>query len=173
MKKSSQAYLPQMQDSATFIDFMSVIQLSVSYKPTTFQDLSVCLETPISSAFRESSKVVLVPDRYNIELSIKADVRSRRRNSSSLEIKIHSGNQKLPTDLQCYLLNPKNKVNFVNYVFQTWSETFRSKLQNNPILVLTHLNGSTTEMNCQTSTKCNWTTDHEEADSKMMFFASI
>ena len=167
MKESSQASLPQMQDSATIIDFMAVVQTSMSCKPTTFQDLSVCLETAISSAFRESSKVVLVPGRYDIALSIKANERSRRQNSSSLEIIIHSGNHKLPTDLQCYLLNPQNKKKLVNYVFQTWSETFRSKLQNNQTLVLTHLNGSTTEITCQTSTKFKWTTDHEEADSKM------
>jgi hypothetical protein len=95
----------------------------MSSKPTTFQDLSECLETAISSAFRESSKVVLVPDRYDIALS-------------SLEIKIHSGNQKLPKDVHCYLSNPQNKVNLINYVFQS---TFQSKLQNNQILVLTHL----------------------------------
>ena len=56
MKESSQASLPQMQDSGTIIDFLAVVQTSISSKPTTFQNLSVCLETAISSAFRESSK---------------------------------------------------------------------------------------------------------------------
>ena len=97
---------------------------------------------------------------------------SRRRNSSSLEIKIHSRNQKPPKDLQCYLSNPQNKVNLVNYVFQTWSETFQSKLQNNQLLVLTHLDVSTTEITCQTSTKVNWKqiTRGGGADSKMFVF---
>ena len=73
MNELSQAYLPHMQYSATIFDFMAVVQTSMSSKPTTFQDLSVCSETAISSAFGESSKVVLVPDRYDIALPIQAD----------------------------------------------------------------------------------------------------
>ena len=44
------------------------------------------------------------------------------------------------------------------------------KLQDNQILILTHLDGSTDKITCQSSSKFNWSTDHEEADSKMFVF---
>ena len=127
--KSKLLHELEMKESSTIIDFMAVVQTSMSLKPSSFQDLSGCLEASITSAFKESSILVLVPDRYDIALSIKADERSRRRKSSSLEIKIHSDNQKLPRDLHSYLSNPLNKVNLVNYVFTTWAKTFPLKLK--------------------------------------------
>ena len=76
----------------------------------------------------------------------------------------------MPRDLHSYLSNPLNKVNLVNYVFKTWAKTFLFKLQDNQILILTHLDGSTDKITCQSSSKFNWSTDHKEADSKMFVF---
>ena len=170
MKESSENCLPQRQDSVTIIDFMAVVQTSISSKPVTFQDLLKYFENCISTAFKESTKVVLVPDRYDIQLSIKANERLRRAGSVGPEIKIHSESQRLPKDFHCYLSNSKNKVNLINYAFQIWVETYHTKLRNNQCLILTHLDGSTTQITSQAATPLNWSTDHEEADSKMFVF---
>ena len=171
MKESSMSELPPSSHSATVVDFMALIQIGTSLKPKSFDQLKKFLESSISSAYRESSKVALVPDRYDITLSIKADERSRRSTTKSPEIAIHNESQKLPKDLQNYLSNPKNKVNLVTFLFDLWALHFPSKLKENQVLYLANLDGSITEItsssSSSSSSKLSWESDHEEADSKM------
>ena len=56
----------------------------------------------------------VVPDRYDIELSIKYDERKRRSKTHVAERKIISGETKLPSNMQVFLMNLSNKIHIAN-----------------------------------------------------------
>ena len=62
--------------SASIIDFMAVIHSTSKSGLETFADLDKRFESSIYSSLQESNIVVLVPDRYDVEFSIKSDERS-------------------------------------------------------------------------------------------------
>ena len=71
----------------------------------------------IISSFQESDLLVIVPDRYNVELSIKSVERLRRTANSAQEIEIIS-DRKMPKSFQSCLSNVSKKTKMVNYIFQ-------------------------------------------------------
>ena len=68
-------------------------------------------------SFPENDLLVIVPDRYYVELSIKSAERLRRTANSVQEIEITS-NRKVQKSFQSYLSNASSKTNMVNNIFQ-------------------------------------------------------
>ena len=155
--------------SASIIDFMAVIQSTNLSGLTTFHELAERLEKSILSNFKESRVIALVPDRYDV-ISIKANERKRRQQSSSRMFVITHDTQKLPKNLQQFLSNADNKVNLINYLFKKWIASFSSKLQEGQIVYFANLDGTTMEVQKDHSNQVELKSDQEEADSKMLVY---
>ena len=97
---------------ATVMDFMAILE-SIDY--SKFERLSnVTDETSgkFLSSYLEYEVLVVVPDRYDFEFSIKADERKRRTEDSTHKQEIEIiGNRKVPRLFQSYLGNSNNKTN--------------------------------------------------------------
>ena len=78
-------------------------------------------------SFPENDLLVIVPDRYYVELSIKSAERLRRTANSVQEIEITS-NRKVQKSFQSYLSNASSKTNMVNKIFQQWKEILSEHL---------------------------------------------
>ena len=171
VKEHSLPSLEFSERSATIVDFMAVVQSNLHPKTTTFGQLLESYKLSVIASLRESKIVVLVPDRYDVELLIKSAERSRRQKATSNEVLIRNGEQKLTNDLSFYLGNPKNKTNLINYTFNTWATDFQNGLQDDQFVYFANLDGTATKISHHSLLKLPWTTDHEEADSKMFVFA--
>ena len=74
--------LPKSDEKAvTIIDFMAIVQKVVIAKPKFIHEVQTHIESHIRTAFKESDIVAMVPDRYDIQMSIKEGERSRRGSS--------------------------------------------------------------------------------------------
>ena len=129
-----------INSSAYIIDFMASLQISKKGKLATFSDLSEALSI---AAFKFGNIVSVVPDRYDIELSIKSDERKRHSKTHVAERKIISGETKLPSNMQVFLMNLKNKIHIVNFILDDWMKRFQTLLRENQQLVIASLNGNT------------------------------
>ena len=110
VKEHSLPSLEFSECSATIVDFMAVVQSNLHPKTNTFGQLLESYKMSVIASLRESQTVVLVPDRYDVELSIKSAERSRRLKATSNEVLIRNGEQKLPNDLSSGLaLNPERE----------------------------------------------------------------
>ena len=107
--------------SATVIDFMATIQPTEFSKFERFSSVAERIAYKIILSFQERDLLVIVPDRYEIELSIKSAERLHRTANSVQEIEIIR-DRKVPKSFQSYLSNASNKRNMVNYIFQQWKE---------------------------------------------------
>lgn len=65
--------------SASVLDFMAIVQSSNFSDVKTFRDFVIKLKNSITSCFKESRIVAVVPDRYDNLLSIKSEERKRRQ----------------------------------------------------------------------------------------------
>ena len=72
--------------STTVIDFMATIQLTDFTKFERFSNVADGITYKIVSSFQESDLLVVVPDSYEVELSIKSAKRLRRTANSVQEI---------------------------------------------------------------------------------------
>ena len=113
--------------SGTVIDFMATIQPTNFSKFERFSNMADGIIYKIISSFQESDLLVIVPDRYDVELSIKSAERLHRTANSAQEIEI-TGDRKVPKSFQNYLSNASNKTNMVNYTFQQWKEISSERL---------------------------------------------
>ena len=87
--------------SATVICFMATIKSTNFSKFERFSNVADGITSKIISSFQESDLLVIVPDRYDFELSIKSAERLRRTETSVQEIEIIS-NRKVPNSFQSY-----------------------------------------------------------------------
>ena len=117
---SAKALPDYSNSSAYIIDFMSILLTAKKGKLATFSDLSEALSEQVLSAFKFENIVSVVPDRYDIELSIKSDERKSRSKTHDAERKIISGETKLPSNMQVLLMNLKNKIQIVNFILDDW-----------------------------------------------------
>ena len=63
--------LPDYSNSSAYtIDFMAILQTAKKGKLATFSDLSEALSEQVLSAFKFGNIVSVVPDRYDIEVSL-------------------------------------------------------------------------------------------------------
>lgn len=163
--------LPKSDEKAvTIIDFMAIVQKVVIAKPKFIHEVQTHIESHIRTAFKESDIVAMVPDRYDIQMSIKEGERSRRGSSRNQpEYNITSSKQALAVEFGTFLSNPKNKINLVNYLFQSWKTS--PPLSGDQELYLANLDGSITHVTSETWFELDWSTDHEEADTKMFVIA--
>ena len=76
--------------SATILDFMAIIQSTIQKKVGTFGQLLDNLKSSVSWAFQESNIIVLIPDRYDVEQSVKSAERSRQQQCVGQEVLISS-----------------------------------------------------------------------------------
>ena len=91
--------LPDYSNSSAYIiDFMAILQTAKKGKLAMFSDLSEALNEQVLSAFKFGNIVSVVPDRYDIELSIKSECK-RRSKTQVAERKIISGETKLPSNM--------------------------------------------------------------------------
>ena len=97
--------------SATVIGFMATIQ------PTKFSKFERFSNVADEISF--CWLLVIVPDRYNVELLIRSAERLRRTANLVQDIEITSSRKVLKW-FQSYLINASNKTNMVNYIFQKW-----------------------------------------------------
>ena len=75
-------------DSSCFmINLMALIQSAITHS-ILFGELAVCLSQTVTNAFRYAKTVVIFPDRYDVQESIKCFERSRQRKAFILERKI-------------------------------------------------------------------------------------
>ena len=160
------------ESSCFIIDLMALVQSAVTQNSILFGDLAVCLSQAVTNAFRYANTVVICPDRYDVEESIKCFERSRRKKAFVPERKIMHDNQTLPSNFKEFLMNPKNKCNFVNFLSDFWTSFFRSRLAESQKLLIGLIDGLTIEV--QGNNVRNVETlqsDHEEADSRMFIYA--
>ena len=132
----------------------------------------MCVTETVTNAFRYANTVVICPDRYDVQESIKCFERPRRRKAFVPERKIMHENQTLPSNFKEFLMNPKNKCNFVTFLSDFGTLFFRHRLAESQKLLLGLIDGSTIEV--QGNNVRNIGTlqcDHEEADSRMFIYA--
>ena len=159
------------EKSATIIDFMALVQSLNKSGLQTFDQLTARLESSILSNRKESNILVLVPDRYDLQDSIKSDERARRQTSEEVPVvDIVNGSLKLPKDLATYLSSSKNKTNLINYTYTKWESTMQEKLLPNQSIYLARLDGSTVRVTREETNTTELVSDHEEADSKMFVY---
>ena len=146
---------------------------------------SEALSEQVLSAFKFGNIVSVVPDHYDIELSIKSDERKRRSKTHVAERKIISGETKLPSNMQVFLMNLKNKIHILNFILDDWMKRFQTLLRENQQLALLNetisdttsrkstalLNGNTVVVGGGMTMDPNIVSDHEEADRKMFVYA--
>ena len=72
VKEHSLPSLDFSEHSATIVDFMAVVLSNLHPTTTTFGQLLESYKMSVIASLRESKIVVLVPDRYDIELLIKS-----------------------------------------------------------------------------------------------------
>ena len=113
--------------SATVINFMATIQPTEFSKFEWFSNVVDEIIYKIMPSFPENDLLVIVPDRYYVELSIKSAERLRRTANSVQEIEITS-NRKVQKSFQSYLSNASSKTNMVNNIFQQWKEILSEHL---------------------------------------------
>ena len=121
--------LPDYSNSCAYIiDFMAILQTAKKGKLATFSGLSEALREQVLSAFKFGIIVSVVPDCYDIELSIKSDERKRCSKTHVAEKKIICGETKLPSNMQVFLMNLKNKIHIVNFILDDWMKRFQTLL---------------------------------------------
>ena len=59
------------ESSCFIIDLMALVQSAVTQNSILFGDLAVCLSQTVTNALRYANTVVICPDRYDVEESIK------------------------------------------------------------------------------------------------------
>ena len=155
------------ETSASIIDFMALVQSMNKHDIVTFGELADRFKSSIFSNFRESDYIAVVPDRYNVELSIKGDERSRRQTTLTNQTSISHDSQKLPSKFQVFLTNSNNKINLISYIFSKWKVEIPRSLFRNQRIFLFNLDGSCDELGEGSSFTHEWSCDHEEADSGM------
>ena len=124
-------HLPDHDPSSAiyFIDFMVLVHLIQKGESKTFGDLAKVISESVTSSFRFVSKIVLCPDRYDAEYSIKSSEREKRATASSRERIIHNERMQLPPNFKEFLMNAKNKVSFISFVLNVLVKYLPSVLQ--------------------------------------------
>ena len=70
-----------------------------------------------------------------------------------------------------YLRNQKNKTNLINFVFKIWATDFQHHLKDHQIIYMANSDGTVDKLIHNTLEQLQWTTDYEEAASKMFVFS--
>ena len=156
------------ENSVFIIDLLGLLQKLKKGKMVTFGDLSDYLIKKITDKFEHVNVVHVVPDRYDISLSIKAGERARRCTVNSTEIKIKGRDAKLPNSLKHFLSNSKNKINLVSFLSTDWCKVFTHILNKDQVLYFAQQDGKTQKITHEGHDYVDALySDHEEADSRI------
>ena len=131
------------ESSCFIIDLMALVQSAATQISILFGDLVVCLSQIVTNAFRYANTVVMCPDRYDVQESIKCFKRFHRRKALVPERKII---QTFPSNFKEFLMNPKNKCNFVTFLSDFWTSFFRHRSLESQKLLIGLINSSTIEV---------------------------
>ena len=133
------------ESSCFIIDLMALVQSAATQISILFGDLAVCLSQIVTNAFRYANTVVMCPDRYDVEESIKCFKRLHRRKALVPERKII---RTFPSNFKEFLMNQKNKWNFVFVTFLSdfWTSFFRHRLAESQKWLIVLIDGSTIEV---------------------------
>ena len=139
-------------------------------KKATFGHLSDALIAVVLSAFNYGNLIHVLPDRYDIEDSIKSGKRAKQAVSRTLEVQIRGRETQLPSNIK--IMNNKNKSNLIASLMNDWCEKIPPKLTNDQSLVIGQEIGNAKRIARMAVTyveelEC----DHEEADSRMFIHA--
>lgn len=169
--KNAQSMLPggNSDQTAYIIDLLAIIQMIFKGNMKTSGELSEAIAAPVMAKFRFASQVHVVPDRYDVEDSIKAGERSRRSQWRQIEVKIHSRDTKLPGSLKRYLSSGKNKSNLLSFLVDDWSERLPLQLKDGQTLFLASQDGKAMKITNRAIERdiLLLRSEHEEADSRM------
>ncbi|KAK3743279.1 hypothetical protein QZH41_005787 [Actinostola sp. cb2023] len=106
--------LPSSLIQTIYIDEMAVVQMTKSGGASTFGDLSLkyfsIFTAPLSLHSCNCTEVHIVFDQY-LDVSIKAGERSRRGESTALEVQIGGPSTPVPKQWGKYITNQQNKIN--------------------------------------------------------------
>ena len=168
-------HLPDHDPSSTIylIDFMVLVQSTQKRESKTFGDLAKVIAESVTSSFRFGSKIVLCPDRYDTEYSIKSLEREKRATASSRERVIHDERTQLRPNFKEFLMNAKNKVSFISFVLNFLVEYLSSVLQSHQEMIVSRLDVScwTISSHCEEQLP-ELFCDHDEADRCLFMYAS-
>ena len=148
---------------------MATIQPTDFSKLERFSNVADGITYKIILSFLESALLVIVPDRYDVELSIKSAERLRRTENSVQEIEIIS-DRKMSKSFQSYLSNASYKMNMMKYVYQLWKEILSEHLSSYQSVYLASLNGTTDFVTKECSRKIKFYCGHEKTDTKMFVY---
>ena len=133
----AQAYVNDKENTRVFIDHMAVVQKYSSRSGiNTFGD---SLHVLVSLCFRLSLReaLLLLSDRYDSKLSIKAGERKRRGClSNSPKVIVNSKDQVLPRNMKAYFVSPNEKDNLNSFVFNELESLAQQVLTESQALVL-------------------------------------
>ena len=128
----------------------------------------------VTSSFRFGSKIVLCPDRYDAEYSIKSFELEKHATATSRErVVVHNERTPLHLNLIEFLMNAKNKVSLISFVLNFLIEYLPSVLQSHQEVIVGRLDGSSWRISSHDKEQLpELFCDHEEADSRLFMFAS-
>ena len=115
----------EVSKSCFIVDLMGVVQSINKSSSKTFGELCTQLVLSISQYFHYAEVLVITPDRYDIQHSIKCFERARRTTSAAKERVTQSSSTPLPVNFKEFLGNPKNKSNFVNFFLNFAMKSFQ------------------------------------------------
>ena len=164
-------HLPDHDLSSTIylIDFIVLVQSTEKGESKTFGDFA----ESVTSSFRFGSKIVLCPDRYDAEYSIKSFEREKRATASSRKCLIHNERTQLPPNFKEFLMNAKNKVSFISFVLNLSVEYLPSVLQSHQEVIVDRLDGSSWRISSYGKEQLpKLFYNHKEEDSRLFMYAS-
>ena len=146
--------------AATVSGFTTTLQSTDYSKLERFSNAADEIYTKLFLSFRECELLVVVPDRYDSEFSIKAAEGKHRTEDSThiQEIEIIN-NRKVPKSFQSHLRNLNNKNNLVKYLSEKWRETLPNVLPFSETKYFENLFGATDRVNSQTSERIDFYCD--------------
>ena len=164
--------------TAYVIDGMAVVQMMKNAGSATFGELANRYFQLITAHLGNNgcNRVDVVFDRYDKEDSIKEAERARRGSSSSFEVRISGPSTPVPKKCQNFISNPVNKTNLKVFLGSTWKEMAKTRLAGDQKLVLAgcfiHSDDTFAITQNQETPLLHLSSDHEEADTRMLLHAS-
>ena len=164
--------------TAYVIDGMAVVQMMKNAGSATFGELANKYFQLITAHLGNNgcNRVDVVFDRYDKEDSIKEAERARRGSSSSFEVRISGPSTPVPKKWQNFISNPVNKTNLKAFLGSTWKEMAKTRLAGDQKLVLAgcfiHSDDTFAVTQNQETPLRHLSSDHEEADTRMLLHAS-
>lgn len=178
-KVDVQPNLPRQTDGVTtayMMDGMASVQMMKSGGAATFGELAEKHFNLISAPFSQHgcTRVDVVFDRY-VQKSIKDGERSRRGETTALEIKISGPTSPVPKHWAKYIANPQNKKNLCAFLGDTWCMMAQKQLQRGQMIVLGGCFKDVEKTLQVTKEGCEYVppllSDHEEADTRILLHA--